>query len=228
MKISILTLFPEMFKGPFDYSIVKRAQKKGKVKIEFVNIRDFGIGKHRIVDDKPFGGGVGMILRVDVIDKAIKSATSNWQLATGKRKIILLDARGETFNQSRARELAEFDHLILVAGHYEGVDARIKEYLVNEAISIGDYVLTGGEIPAMVIVDSVVRLIPGVLKKPEATLYESFSQLQTTNSKPITNLEYPQYTRPQTYKGWKVPQILLSGNHKAIESWRNSKQKNVA
>lgn len=203
MKISILTLFPEMFVGPFEHSIIKRAQEKGKVTIDLVNIRNFGIGRHKIVDDKPYGGGVGMILRVDVIDKALAKFKN--------RRIVLLDARGRTFDQKKARELAKLDHLILIAGHYEGVDERVKEYLVDESLSIGNYVLTGGEIPAMVVVDSVVRLIPGVLEKPQATKLESFSE---------NNLEHPQYTRPQIYKNWKVPQVLLSGNHKAIEQWR--------
>lgn len=207
MKISILTLFPEMFEGPFEHSIIKRAQQKKKVKIEFINIRNFSIGRHKIVDDKPFGGGVGMVLRVDVIDRAISNIK--------KGRIILLDPRGKTFNQKKARELAKLDHLIFIAGHYEGVDERVRKYLVDESLSIGNYVLTGGEIPAMVIVDSIVRLIPGVLAKPEATSQESFA---------ISNLlEHPQYTRPQTYKNWKVPKVLLTGNHKKIEAWKKAK-----
>lgn len=214
MRISILTLFPEMFKGPFEHSIIKRAQQKKKVEIELVNIRDFGIGQHRIVDDKPYGGGVGMLMRVDVIDKALTSI-KNEKENIKNRRVVLLDARGKTFDQKKARELAKLDHLILIAGHYEGVDERVKN-LVDESISIGNYVLTGGEIPAMVIVDSVVRLIPGVLEKAQATQYESFSQLSTT-------VEYPQYTRPRIYKKWQVPQVLLSGNHKKIKEWRQLK-----
>ena len=216
MKVSILTLFPEMFQGPFDHSIIKRAKRDKKIEIEFVNLRDFGIGRHRIVDDKPFGGGVGMVLRVDVIDQALQAL----KMESGKlkkTKTILLDARGETFTQKRARELAELDHLILIAGHYEGVDERVHEYLVDESVSIGNYVLTGGEIPAMVIVDSVTRLVLGVLKKQEATQLESFSKEE--------DLEHPQYTRPAEYHGWTVPDILLSGNHKKIEDWREKTQK---
>lgn len=224
MTISILTLFPEMFSGPFDCSIIKRAKEKGKLTIEVVNLRDFGIGRHKIVDDRPYGGGVGMILRVDVIDKALQATIRNKQQTTSKRKIILLDARGKTFNQDKARGLSKLDHLILIAGHYEGVDERVRGYLADESISIGDYVLTGGEIPAMVIIDAVVRLIPGVLEKPEAIIDESFSNY-TLYPKPSTLLEYPQYTRPRLYRGWKVPEILLSGNHQQIEKWKKLNQK---
>lgn len=214
MKISILTLFPEMFVGPFDHSIVKHARQKKLLAIELVNIRDFGIGGHKVVDDRPFGGGVGMILRVDVIDRAIEKVRRSEQRATSKRQIILLDPKGETFTQKKARELAKLNHLILIAGHYEGVDERVREYLVDESLSIGKYVLTGGEIPAMVIVDALTRLIPGVLKE-EATESESFSP-------PSPFLEYPQYTRPREYRGWQVPEVLLSGDHEAIEKWRKA------
>lgn len=221
MKISILTLFPEMFAGPFDHSIIKRAQGKKLIDIELVNIRNFGIGKHKLVDDTPYGGGAGMVLRVDVIDKAITSSKcppkarpakgGKVKSSKCKERVILLDPRGKTFTQPKAKEFAKSDHLILIAGHYEGIDERVKQYLVDEAISIGDYILTGGEIPAMVLVDAVVRLIPGVIKK-ESRTNESFSKPKT--------LEYPQYTKPQVYKRKKVPEILLSGNHKAIDEWR--------
>lgn len=211
MKISILTLFPEMFAGPFDHSIVKRARGKKLVEIELVNIRDFGIGRHKLVDDTPYGGGAGMVLRADVIDKAITSSKCKVKSSKCRERVILLDPRGKTFTQQKAKELTKFDHLILIAGHYEGVDERVRKYLVDEAISIGDYVLTGGEIPTMVIIDAVVRLIPGVIKK-ESRATESFSKPKT--------LEYPQYTKPQVYKGQKVPEILLSGNHKEIDKWR--------
>jgi tRNA (guanine37-N1)-methyltransferase len=207
MKFTILTLFPEMFDGPFDSSIIKRAKMQGKISIDFINIRDFAIDKHKSVDDHPYGGGPGMILRVDVIDKALKKL---------KGKKVLLDPTGLKYAQSKAREYSKLEHLILVSGHYEGVDARIDE-LVDEKISIGDYVLTGGEIPAMVIVDSITRLLPGVLKKEEATQSESFTQDGV--------LEYPQYTRPKSYKGKKVPDILISGDHKKIAAWRASHRK---
>lgn len=212
MKISILTLFPQMFASPFAYSIIKRAEEKGLIEINLVDIRDFGIGKHRTVDDKPYGGGVGMILKVDVLKNTIESVL-NKNLNKNEQKIILLSAAGKTYNQKIAEDYSKFKHLILICGHYEGVDERIKKY-IDEEISIGEYVLTGGEIPAMVITDSVFRLIEGVIKK-EATQNESFSNSMI--------LEYPQYTRPQKFGNLKVPKILLSGNHAEIENWKKEK-----
>lgn len=205
MKIDILTLFPKMFKGPFEESILKRAQEKGLVEINIHDLRKWATDKHMSVDDKPYGGGTGMIIKVDVIGNALNS------LKTKDAKIILLTPQGKTFKQSMAKSLSKEKHLILIAGHYEGFDERIREHLVDEEISIGDYILTGGEIPAMVLVDSIVRLIPGVLVKKDAAKHESFED---------NLLEYPQYTRPDEYKGWKVPEILKSGNHKKIEEWR--------
>lgn len=204
MHISILTLFPDMFSGPFDQSIIKRAVDNKLIDIDYITIRNFATDKYKSVDGHPYGGGVGMILRVDVVDRALRSIE--------KGHTILLDAGGTPYKQSKAKELSALDHLILICGHYEGIDERIRT-LVDEEISIGDYVLTGGEIPAMVLVDSVVRLIPGVLAKPEAIVHESFTA-------PL--LEYPQYTEPQIYKGLKIPPVLLSGNHKAIDTWRNN------
>jgi tRNA (guanine37-N1)-methyltransferase len=208
MKISILTLFPEMFSGPFDHSIVKNAKAKKLVSVNFVNIRKFGIGSHKTVDDKPYGGGHGMILKVDVLEKAIES-TKDKNLDKNSQRIILLSPHGKTFNQKKALELANLKHLILICGHYEGFDERIKKF-IDEELSIGDFITTGGEIPAMLVVDAVTRLIKGVLKEG-VTSSESFSNL----------LEYPQYTKPNTYKGLQVPSILLSGNHGEIKSWRN-------
>lgn len=193
-----------MFRGPFDQSIIKRGIDKKLVSIDYINIRNFATDMYKSVDGHPYGGGVGMILRVDVVDRALQSIQ--------KGHTILLDAGGTPYKQSKAKELSALNHLILICGHYEGIDERIRS-LVDEEISIGDYVLTGGEIPAMVLVDSVVRLIPGVLTKPEAIVYESFTA-------PL--LEYPQYTEPQTYNGLAVPPVLLSGNHKAIDTWRNN------
>lgn len=218
MKISILTLFPEMFKGIFDESIIKRAQDKNLVTIEYVNIRDFGIGKHKVVDDTPYGGGVGMIIRVDVLEKALRFASCKHTKKDKKckEKVILTDARGETFTQKKARDLLIVEHLIVICGHYEAIDERIEE-LIDERVSIGDYILTGGEIPAMAITDAVVRLVPGVLSKKEATLYESFS----TKS----YLEHPQYTKPQVWHKHSVPEVLLSGNHEKIRQWREKESK---
>ena len=216
MKIDILTLFPKMFEGPLTESIMWRAQDKKFAKITIHDLRKWAIDERGSVDDKPYGGGAGMLLRVDVIDSALKS------LATDHRspltKVVLLDARGEKYTQKKAYKLSKLKHLILICGHYEGVDHRIHEHLVDEIISIGDYVLTGGEIPAMVLTDSIVRLISGVIK-PESLAEESFSPI-TSHQSLVTNTEYPQYTRPEEYKGWKVPKVLLSGNHKEIEKWK--------
>jgi tRNA (guanine37-N1)-methyltransferase len=206
MKIDILTLFPDMFKGPFDASIVKRARDGGIAEISVHDLRSWGDGERRNVDDRPYSGGPGMVIRVDIIDKALKD------LRKKGSRVILLDATGEKYTQSKAQELSKLDHIILIAGHYEGVDHRVHEHLADEVISIGDYVLTGGEIPAMVIVDSVVRLIPGTLGKDESSIDESHKE--------PGYLEYPQYTRPEEYNGWSVPKVLLSGNHAEIEKWK--------
>jgi len=215
MDITIVTLFPEMFAGPFAASIIKRATAKGVVTISFVNIRDFAIDKHKSVDDKPYGGGPGMILRVDIVDRALMHARSLHP--HNKTHSVLLDPQGIPYSQNKAVELKTFDHLILLCGHYEGVDERIR-LLVDEEISIGDYILTCGEIPAMVVVDSVIRLLPGTLKKEGVTTDESFSQ-----KKPL--LEYPQYTTPKIYKNMVVPDIILSGHHAHIQSWKQMESK---
>ena len=210
MKISILTLFPQMFQGPFDYSIVKRAKEKKLVEISFTDIRNFGIGKHKIVDDKPYGGGVGMILRVDVLQKALDQ-TLNKKLTKKEQKVILLSASGKTYDQKRVKKFSKLKHLIIICGHYEGIDERILKF-VDEEISIGNFVLTGGEIPAMIVTDSITRLIKGVLKD-DATRLESFSGEEKL-------LEHPQYTRPRKFGKLKVPEILLSGNHEKINDWK--------
>ena len=217
MKISILTLFPQMFIGPFDHSIVKHAKEKSLVEINLIDIRGFGIGKHKIVDDKPYGGGQGMILKVDVLKSAINSVR-NKKLKKDEEKIILMSAKGETYSQKLAKDYSKLKHLIIICGHYEGIDDRILNYIDAE-ISVGDYISTGGEIPAMLITDSVVRLIPGVLKIGVVE-NESFTVKNV--------LEHPQYTRPETYDGKSVPKILLEGHHKNIETWKekNKKTKN--
>lgn len=230
MRIDILTLFPDMFKGPFDESIIRRAQDKNLVEIKIHNLREWAKDQHKTVDDHPYGGGVGMVMMVEPIYQALQDIKSQvTSPASGEARqrrheswIILLDPGGKPFNQKQTQELSKVEHLVLIAAHYEGVDHRIREHLIDEEISIGDYVLTGGELPAMVVVDSVVRLIPGVLEKPEATKNESFQKL-TINHQPLTILEHPQYTRPEDFKGWSVPKVLLSGNHKEIEKWRAEK-----
>lgn len=216
MKISIFTLFPKMISSFFEESIIKRAIEKKLVKIEIVNLRDFAIDDYGTVDGRPYGGGTGMILRADVIWTAL----NNLKIKNEKLKIkkILTSPRGKLFNQQLAINYSKLDHLVIIAGHYEGVDERVINF-IDEEISIGDYILTGGEIPAAAIVDSVIRLLPGVLKKEEAIVSESFSLY----GKKL--LEYPQYTRPEEFKGLKVPRVLLEGNHKKIEEWRLKKAK---
>jgi len=220
MKISIITLFPKMISGFFEESIIKRAQDKKLVEIEIINLRDFAIDDYGTVDDRPYGGGAGMILRVDVIYKALSKITNNkLQMANEiknskfKTKTVLTSAKGKQFNQAKAIEYLKFDHLIIIAGHYEGVDERILDY-VDEEVSLGDFIMTGGEIASAAITDAVARLISGVLKKEEATLQETFS------IKGENLLEYPQYTRPENFQGLKVPKVLTGGNHKEIEKWR--------
>lgn len=210
MKISIITLFPEMFDGPFKYSIIKRAIDNNLISLNFVNLRDFGIGKHKLVDDTPYGGGKGMVLRVDVLKKAIDE-TKDKKLKKGEEKIILMSAHGSSFDQKLALDYSKLEHLIIICGHYEGFDERIKDY-IDQEVSIGDFVLTGGEIPAMLIADSVSRLVRGVIKE-ESAANESFSPL----------LEYPQYTKPSVFEKKGVPEVLTSGNHANIETWKKEK-----
>jgi tRNA (guanine37-N1)-methyltransferase len=211
MKIDILTLFPSMFTGPFDTSIIKHAREKNLVDLNILDLRKWGEGERHTVDDRPYGGGIGMIIRVDIVDNALND------LKKENSKVILLDPKGQKYTQSKAKELSRLDHVILIAGHYEGFDYRIQEHLVDEVISIGDYVLTGGEIPAMVLTDSITRLIPGVLEA-DATHKESFTE---------NLLEHPHYTRPVEYKGWKVPKVLSSGNHAEIEKWKKDESQKL-
>ena len=211
MKIDILTLFPQMFTGPLSESILKRAQEKGAVEIKVHNLRDWAEDKHHTTDLPPYGGGAGMVMRVDVIDKAVTALKKE----NKKTKVILLDTKGEIYKQEKAKRFSKEKHIILIAGHYEGVDQRVHDHLVDEVICTGEYVLTGGEIPAMTVVDSVVRLLPEVLGNPDSLTEESFNDKG--------QIEYPQYTRPEDYKGWKVPKVLLSGNHKEISEWRKKK-----
>lgn len=213
MRIDILTIFPRMFAGILNESIIKRAQAKGRVDIFVHNLRDFSADKHHKVDDRPFGGGPGMVMRIEPIFNTVEFIYGQTKARWSKsRKVILLSPRGKTFRQRLAKRLSKYKHLIFICGHYEGVDERVRKSLVNEEISIGDYVLTGGELPAAVVIDSVIRLIPGVLGEKKSLLSESFEG---------NLLEYSQYTRPANYKGLKVPSVLLSGDHKKIEQWRS-------
>lgn len=208
MKIDILSLFPEMFKGVLHSSIMKKAQENEAVAFNVVDFRDYSENKHRKVDDYPYGGGAGMVLKPEPLFAAVEAVTEK---TDEKPRIVLLCPQGERFSQQKAEEFAEEDHLILICGHYEGYDERIREELVTDEISLGDFVLTGGEIAAMAVVDSVVRLLPNVLGNQESSVKDSFS---------TGLLEHPQYTRPADFKGLKVPEVLLSGNHAKIEKWR--------
>jgi len=209
MRIDILTLFPDMFSGPFDESIVKRAIDNNIIDIVLHNLRDWGLGKHKTVDDYPFGGGSGMVMKPEPIFEAVEAIKA--QGSDSSAPVILLTPQGKLFNQKIAAELAKYNRLIFICGHYEGVDERVREHLATDELSIGDYVLTGGELAAMVVIDAVVRQLPGVLGSEESASDESHT---------AGLLEYPQYTRPQSYRGWEVPQVLISGNHAQIARWR--------
>ncbi|MDD2689065.1 MAG: tRNA (guanosine(37)-N1)-methyltransferase TrmD [Candidatus Omnitrophica bacterium] len=209
MRIDIITIFPKMFEPVLRESIIKRAQSKGKVKIYLHNLRDYTLDKHRKVDDRPFGGGCGMVMSAEPIFRAVEDIKSKSK--SKKLKAVLLCPQGERLTQKINKRLAKYKHLILICGHYEGVDERVRRYLVDEEISIGDYVLTGGELPAMVLVDALVRLLPGVLGDKNSLNFESFEG---------NLLEYPQYTRPSEFRDMRVPEVLLSGDHKKIEEWR--------
>jgi tRNA (guanine37-N1)-methyltransferase len=209
MKIDVLTLFPEMFVGPLDYSMVKRARDAGILDFRVVNLRDYTHDRHKTVDDKPFGGGPGMLLKPEPIFEAVET------LANEKTRVVMLTPTGRKFSQEVARQLSQQEHLLFLCGAYEGFDERVRT-IVHEELSIGDYVLTNGALPAMVIVDAVTRLLPGVLGDDQSSHDESF-----TNDL----LEYPHYTRPADFRGMKVPEILLSGNHAEIEKWRREQAK---
>lgn len=208
MKIDILSLFPEMFEGVFGHSIMKKAQEKEAVAFNVINFREFSDNKHQTVDDYPYGGGAGMVLKPQPIFDAVDSLTAG---SEKKPRVILMCPQGERYTQAKAEELAREEHLIFVCGHYEGYDERIREHLVTDEISIGDFVLTGGELAAMVITDSVVRLLPGVLGNEDSPVKDSHS---------CGLLEHPHYTRPANFRGMEVPEVLLSGNHKKVEEWR--------
>ena len=205
MKLDVLTLFPAMFAGPLDESIIQRARESGLLDLKIHNLRDYAHDRHRTVDDRPFGGGPGMLLKPEPIFEAVEN------LASGSTRIILLSPAGRSFTQAIAQQMARAPQLLLISGHYEGFDERVREYLANDELSIGDYVLTNGALPAMVIIDAITRLLPGVLGDEQSAYEESFSH---------SLLEYPQYTRPADFRGMKVPEVLMSGNHAQIARWR--------
>jgi len=210
IRFDILSIFPEMFQTPFDCSLIKKALDKQLIEIHIHDIRRYALDKHRMTDDYPYGGGGGMVMKVDPIARALDDIDP----ARDNAQVVLLTPQGETFKQEIAEELSRCSRIILICGHYEGVDERIREHLVDREISTGDYVLTGGELPAMIIVDAVSRLVPEVLGNRESALFDSFS---------TGLLEGPHYTRPQEYRNWRVPDVILSGDHKKINEWRRRK-----
>jgi len=210
ISFEILSIFPEMFASPLDFSLLKKAQERGLIRIALHDIRDWAEDKHRMTDDAPYGGGCGMVMKVEPVEKAL---TAIRKKRKAKPTVILMTPQGEVFNQKIAEELSRKKRIVIICGRYEGVDERIREHLVDREISIGDYILTGGEMAAMVLIDAVSRLIPDVLGNPQSTESESFSH---------NLLEYPQYTRPSRYKGWAVPDVLLSGHHADIDLWRRT------
>lgn len=237
MKFDIITIFPNIFDSYFNESIIKRAKAAGAIEINTYNLRDYTKDKHRNIDDTPYGGGAGMVMRVEPIYNAVTALKSQFPISNFqsisnvqdsndkkireiKTRVILFSAKGKRFTQADAHRLSEYDQLIMICGRYEGVDERVAENIVDEEISIGDYVLTGGEIPAMVVVDSIARLLPGVLGNDQSAVIESHSE--------EGYLEYPQYSKPEEFEGWKVPEILLSGNHGEIEKWRKEHSKRKA
>ncbi len=207
MRFDILTLHPAMCEGPLSTSIVGRAREGALIDVRVHDLRQWGLGRHRTCDDTPYGGGSGMVMRVDVVDQGLEAVRG-----PGCRT-ILMDPAGARFTQAHAERLAALPQIVLVCGHYEGVDGRVREHLVDEALSIGDYVLTGGELAALVVVEAVARLLPGVLGNPDSASHESFS---------AGLLEAPQYTRPRAYRGWEVPEVLLGGHHAQIAAWRHA------
>jgi tRNA (guanine37-N1)-methyltransferase len=207
IRFDVLSIFPEMFHSPLNFSLLKKAQEKGLIDIGLHNIRDWAEDKHNMTDDAPYGGGCGMVMKVEPVERALAAV----KRADVQSLVVLMTPQGKTFNQKIAGEMAEEKHIIMICGRYEGVDERIREHLADREISIGDYILTGGELSALVVIDAVSRLIPGVLGNDASAATESFSQ---------GLLEYPQYTRPAYYKGWSVPDVLVSGNHAQIERWQ--------
>lgn len=209
MIFHVLTIFPEFFRGPFEHGVVARAQTADRLQIRVHNLREWTFDRHKTVDDRPFGGGEGMVLKPEPLFLAVESI---WPERTQGQKVVLLSAQGRLFNQAAARRLSEYPELLLICGRYEGVDERVAEHLADEEVSIGDYVLSGGELAAAVVIDAVARLIPGVLGNEDSRVFESFGCEGV--------LDCPHYTRPADFRGWKVPEVLLNGNHAEIRRWR--------
>jgi tRNA (guanine37-N1)-methyltransferase len=208
ITFDVLSVFPEMFLSPLNFSLLKKAQEKSLINICLHDIREWALDKHKMTDDAPYGGGCGMVMKVEPVERALADIKAE---AAAGSQVILMTPQGETFNQEIAVDLATKKQIVIICGRYEGVDERIRTHLVDREISIGDFILTGGELPALVLIDAVSRLIPGVLGNAESSSSESFSE---------GLLEYPQYTRPADYKGWRVPDVLISGNHAEIELWQ--------
>ncbi|HTS50231.1 MAG TPA: tRNA (guanosine(37)-N1)-methyltransferase TrmD [Bryobacteraceae bacterium] len=209
MRFHILTIFPEFFDGPFRHGVVAKARESGLIAIEIHDLRNWTHDRHRTVDDRPFGGGEGMLLKPEPIFEAVESI---WPQRTASQRLVLLSAQGQRFDQPAARRLAEYPELFLICGRYEGIDERVAQHLADEELSVGDFVLSGGELAAAMVIDCVARLLPGVLGNADSAIQESFSQEKW--------LDCPQYTRPADFRGWKVPEVLLSGNHEEIRRWR--------
>jgi tRNA (guanine37-N1)-methyltransferase len=219
MKFDIITIFPEIFESYFGESIIKRANVAGAIEIEVHNLREYSTNKHRNIDDTPAGGGAGMVMQVAPIFRSVQSIKSKVESEKLNTRTILFSAKGKRYTQKDAHRLAEYDQLIFICGRYEGVDERVAQHVADEEISIGDFVLTGGEIPAMLVVDSITRLLPGVLGNEKSAVEESHSE--------EGYLEFPQYTKPEEFNGWEIPKVLLGGNHKEIEKWRKQNSKNL-
>ncbi len=213
MRFDLLSLFPESFESYLDASILKRAREDGKIAVKTWNIRDFAHDRHRTTDDTPYGGGAGMVMKPEPIFECVEAAIADGDALREKTRVVLFSAKGKPFTQADARRFAtEYERLVLICGRYEGVDERVAEYLADEELSVGAYVLTGGELPAMIVMDAVARLIPGVLGNAESIVTESHSEEGV--------LESPQYTKPEEYRGYRVPEVLLSGHHAEIGRWR--------
>jgi len=211
LRVDVVTLFPGFFQGPLEESILKRAREKGQIEIRIHNLRKYTHDVHRTVDDKPFGGGAGMIIKPEPVYECLEDIR-------GQGWVVMLTPHGRTFDQAKALEFSRRDHIVLLAGHYEGFDYRIHEHLVDEEVSIGNFITMGGEAPALCVIEAIVRLVPGVLGNSESLKHESFD---------AEELEYPQYTRPRNFRSWEVPEVLVSGNHKEVEAWRRRTAKKI-